>query len=420
MGLGGVRRGPRPTAGSDLALVVASAPVGRRGHRVPAARDRSRAGRSIHAPARLLTGIALVADTASPLDLEFDAAQRALAIATEQGDEQLRALCLALSAVGQFYTDFDAARALCDDALAAGQVAGDPFVIDAMHALQGIILHLRDRHGEAEPCLASAIEGLLRRHRGVAASTLAYQASGALYTGELERARRLAEQAVQVAEPLGDYLRVGSTRGVLALVHCLAGDIEAGVELMRPVLQLVEGAENDVFVPGLGRAMGALHLARGEPPTQRPGSTREVATTDRGTRTWLAVQSLPGLAAALAALGRVDEAAARVLAQAVAEARGLDMPRVLADALQNSRLSWPRTRTQPRSTCITRRWRSAASMGCWDVSVHSLEALTGWPSRPETVRVLAASSGARSSMGYPARCHLPAGYDATVAACGGQ
>jgi predicted ATPase len=42
--------------------------------------------------ARLLTGIALVADTASPLDLEYDAAQRALAIATEQGEQRLRAL----------------------------------------------------------------------------------------------------------------------------------------------------------------------------------------------------------------------------------------------------------------------------------------------------------------------------------------
>ena len=101
--------------------------------------------------ARLLTGIALVADTASPLDLEFDAAQRALAIATEQGDEQLRALCLVLSAVGRFYTDFGAAWALTVDAAGAAEAAGDAFVPDAARALQGIILHLRDRHQEAEP-----------------------------------------------------------------------------------------------------------------------------------------------------------------------------------------------------------------------------------------------------------------------------
>ncbi|HYY88810.1 MAG TPA: NB-ARC domain-containing protein, partial [Chloroflexota bacterium] len=88
--------------------------------------------------ARLLTGIALVADTASPLGLEYDAAQRALAIATEQGDEQLRALCLTLSAVGRFYTDFGAAWRLSVDALRAAEVTGDALLTDATRALQGI------------------------------------------------------------------------------------------------------------------------------------------------------------------------------------------------------------------------------------------------------------------------------------------
>src|SRR5262245_45663547 len=160
--------------------------------------------------ARLLTGIALVADTASPLDLEYDAAQRALEIATEHGDEPLRALCLTLAAVGQFYTDFDAAWQLTVEAQRAAERAGDAFVVDAARALQGIILHLRDRHDEADPLLGSAAEGLVRRHRGIAATALGYQAIGALCTGDVERARRLAERAVQVAEPLGDYLRVGS------------------------------------------------------------------------------------------------------------------------------------------------------------------------------------------------------------------
>ena len=41
--------------------------------------------------ARLLMGVALVADTARPLGLEYDAAQRALEIATEVGEDGLRA-----------------------------------------------------------------------------------------------------------------------------------------------------------------------------------------------------------------------------------------------------------------------------------------------------------------------------------------
>src|SRR6266508_110623 len=71
--------------------------------------------------ARRLTGIALVADTASPFDLEFDAAQRALEIATEQGDEPLRALCLVLSGVGRFFTDFGAAWDLSVEALGVAE-----------------------------------------------------------------------------------------------------------------------------------------------------------------------------------------------------------------------------------------------------------------------------------------------------------
>src|SRR4029450_11840609 len=59
--------------------------------------------------AQLLTGLALVADTAGPLDMEYDAATRALEIATHAGDDGLRALCLNLAAVGAFYTDFDVA-----------------------------------------------------------------------------------------------------------------------------------------------------------------------------------------------------------------------------------------------------------------------------------------------------------------------
>ena len=296
---------------------------------------RSSARRTTGPPlqARLLTGIALVADTASPLGLEYDAAQRALAIATEQGDERLRALCLTLSAVGRFYTDFDAAWTLAVDGLRAAEAAADPFVADAARALQAIILHLRDRHPEAEPLLESAAGGLLRRHPGIAATTLAFQASGALYTGRVDLARHLADRAVSVAEPLGDYLRVGSTRSTLAIVHGLAGDVDGGLRLMRPVVRLVEDAGTDVFVPGMARAMGLLHLWRDDPEAAASWFGREARSTNHGTETWLVAQSLPGLGAALISLGRLDQAR-DVLDRVVAVARRLDMPRVLADALE--------------------------------------------------------------------------------------
>jgi predicted ATPase/DNA-binding NarL/FixJ family response regulator len=354
--------------------------------------------------ARLFAGIALVADTASPFGLEFEAAQRALEIATEQGDEPLRALCLTLSAVGRFFTDFGAAWELGAEGLAVAEAAGDDLVVDAARALQGIILHLQDRHEAAEPLLGSAVAGLLRRHRGIAATTLGFQASGALYTGQLDRARRLAEQAVRVAEPLGDYHRVGSSRSVLALVHGLAGDVEGGLRLMQPVLRLVEGAENDVFVPGMARTMGALRLWAGDPEAAARWFEREARSTDRGADTWIAAQAMTGLGAALGSAGRLDQARS-VLERALAVARRLGMPRVVAEALeQQADLA---TADDPDRAVDLHHQALAERVehGLRTFQVDSLDALATLGARgdptPEAVRVLAAGDRARAAMTYP-------------------
>ncbi|WP_433330917.1 LuxR C-terminal-related transcriptional regulator [Spirillospora sp. CA-294931] len=297
--------------------------------------------------ARLLTGVALVADTASPLDLEFDASQRALEIATEQGDERLRCLCLALAAVGQLYTDFDASWELALQAAESASSAGDGFVRDAASALRGIVQHLRDRHTEAAPLLHEATEGLVRRHRGVAATAAAFHASGALGTGQIPQAHQLAERAVHLAEPLGDVHRVGATLSVLALVHGVRGELDEGLRLLEPVRCLVEAAEHEVFVPGLATTIGTLHLWRGDLDEAVHWLTREATSTDRGTETYLAARALPLLGEALRHLGRPDEAT-DVLHQAVRVARHLGMPRAQADAqAQQAHLSTPPTSEQP-------------------------------------------------------------------------
>ena len=187
--------------------------------------DRAPQERSV-LQARLLTGLALVADTADPLDVEHDAAERALERATEVGDEALRALCLSLSAVGVFYTDFDAAWALCDQAREAAQIGGNDFARGAARALQSVILHLRDRHTEAEALMDQGVRRHLRHHRGISSTVLVYQADGAFASGDVARALDLAEQAVFVAEPLGDHLRVGMALAVLARIKAAAGDVE--------------------------------------------------------------------------------------------------------------------------------------------------------------------------------------------------
>jgi predicted ATPase/DNA-binding CsgD family transcriptional regulator len=354
--------------------------------------------------ARLLTGIALVADTASPLDHEFDAAQQALEIATEQGDQELRALCLVLSAVGQFFTDFDAAWELGAEALEVAEGAGDDFVVDAARALQGIVLHLRDRHDAAGPLLRSAVDGLLRSHRGVAATTLGFQASGAMYTGEVALARRLAEQAVRVAEPLGDYNRVGGTRSVLALVHGLAGDVDVGLLVMQPVLRLVEGAGNEAFVPGMARAMGALQLRRGDPEAAARWFEREARSTDRGAETWIAANALSGLGAALGAAGRSQEAEA-VLERALALARRLGMPRVVAEALEQQAHLAAADDLDRAVDLHHQALAERVGHGLRTFYVDSLDALAVLAARaepaPEAARVLAASDRARQAMACP-------------------
>jgi DNA-binding CsgD family transcriptional regulator len=197
---------------------------------------------------------------------------------------------------------------------------------------------------------------------------------------------------------------VGSTRSVLALVHGLGGDVEAGLEVLRPVLRLVEGVGNDAFVPGLAPAMGALHLRRGEPAAAAAWFEREARSTDRGTETWLAAQSLPGLGAALGALGRTDEARG-VLDRAVAVARRLDLPRVVADALEQQAHLAAGDDAARQTDLHHEALAVRVEHGLRTFYVDSLDALaalgarTGSPA--EAVRVLAASAAAREAMGYP-------------------
>ncbi|MFC3763630.1 LuxR C-terminal-related transcriptional regulator [Tenggerimyces flavus] len=282
--------------------------------------------------ARLLTGIALVADTAAPLDLEYDAATRALELATELGDEGLRALCLTLAAVGRFYTDFDAAWSLCEVASEAAKASGNSFVLGASPALQAIVLHLRDRHVEAASVTEAALPILLRRHRGVASTLLSYRALGSLYAGSVGDARDLALSALRLAEPLGDYLRIGGARSTLAMIQGLTGDVEGALATVDPDLRLVDESGASPWVPGLARTMGVLSLLGGDPLAAVGWFSREAGSTDGGSPTWLAAHALPGLAAALLALDRLDEAAATV-SRALELADHFDLPFVRAAAL---------------------------------------------------------------------------------------
>jgi predicted ATPase/DNA-binding CsgD family transcriptional regulator len=344
--------------------------------------------------ARLLVGLALIADTTHPVGLEYDAAQAALEIATERGDVPSASLARLLSAVGLFYQDFDTAWTLAET---ARDEARDGFVADGATALMGIIRYLRDEHEAAVPLLRTAVEGLRKRgDRGVASTALGFMACSALYTGDLVRARELALDGVHTAQPLADHHRVGSAAGVLATVETAAGRLDAAREALEPLLRLVEGADSPPFVPGLARAMGLVLLRSGRPGEAVAWFERETNRLGGDVTTYLEPQTLTVLAAALRATGAV-EAAAEVSEQALASARKIGMPRVAADALEQRAFLADDPEDLHHEALALR-----AEHGLWLSCVDSLEALAAGSAAPtEAVRLLAACDRAREDTGRP-------------------
>ncbi|WP_308016295.1 helix-turn-helix transcriptional regulator [Nonomuraea aurantiaca] len=369
--------------------------------------DRVPADRSL-LQARLLAGLALVADTTSPLDMEYDVARQALELATAHGDESLRGQCFSLAAVGRFYTDFTAAWDLTVEAIRSADLAGDQLFKHSQLALQGMIRQLQDRHDEARPLLEAALDGLRHRHRGIASTTLAYLSSGALATGRPAEARRLAEQSLELAEPLGDYLRVGMARGALAAAYTASGDVSAALEAMRPLLLLMENAEAAVFVPGMGSALAQVLMAGGDLDGALRWFEHDVGQAEHVAPTYLAAQAYAGYAEALRRAGRYEDARGE-LDRAAAIAGKLGMPRVLADVLQQQALLTGDPDLHHEALTIR------VAHGLRTFWVDSLDAIAAWLPPPNAVRTLAASTTARAALGYPRAVAERREYDELLA-----
>ncbi|MEU0470243.1 LuxR C-terminal-related transcriptional regulator [Amycolatopsis sp. NPDC006131] len=314
--------------------------------------------------ARLLTGLALVADTTG---LDNDAARTALEIVPDDGMATL------LSALGELARDFDTAAKLAERARADE----NGFVRDGATALLGIIAHLRDDHATAMPLLETAVSGLTsRRDRGVASTALSFHAASALYTGQVAQARELAAEAVRMARPLEDYHRIGSATSVFALVEGTAGNLDAARAALDPMVRLVYGAKSPPFVPGLARAKGCLHLWSGEPAEAADWFRRD------GTPA-----ALVGLAEALRLSGNPEEAA-EVCERALTAARQAGMPKVIADALEQSAFLSDSEDLHHEALAIR------LGHGLWLNCVSSLEALADEPLRQACER-------AKRDMGLP-------------------
>ncbi len=368
---------------------------------------------------RLLSGAAAVAIASGQFMLIADYAQRAVAIATADGDDRQRGRSLFVLAFVQSYLDLDAAREMCLEARRCAEAVDDPFVADGTMVLEGTILTNRDQHEAAGPFLQEGLERCLRRRdRSFAALALNSQDDAALRTGDVRLADQLATRAVEIAEPLGDYYAVGLARGHLASVKAVAGDIDAGRRLMQAVVRSIEGADYSVYVPRMAPVLGRLCLWDGDFEGAVAWFERDVRYADAMADSLIVARSLPGLAAALRHLGRLDEARDKV-DRAVVLARKLDVPHVVADALEESARLLGADDPARAEDLHHEALGVRVDYGLRTFYVDSLDALAalaaGAKSCAEAVRVLAASDAARAAMGYPRRPIDEPDHDATVA-----
>jgi predicted ATPase/class 3 adenylate cyclase/DNA-binding CsgD family transcriptional regulator len=376
--------------------------------------DRSFLQTSLHA------GAALVAVAAGNFEVLTASTKQGYEIATANGDERNAGRCLLLSAYVQFYVDFAAARALAVQGRRHAEAAGDEFATDFSLLLEGLALNNGDRHKEARPILAAALEGCLQRgNRLLASFTLGTQAYGAVWTGDVRRAVELMNESRRLAEPLGDYFTIGSATSNLAWIQGFAGEIDASKRLMQTILPVVEDAGPGIDVPILAFAMGKLHLWTGEFEDAATWFERCVQRyAGPMADNWVVAKVLPGLAASLRLLGR-REGARQQVERAVAVARKLGVPHALAEALEQSAFLINEHDPDQAEDLHHEALAVRVAHGLRTFYVDSLDALAGLAVRAksfsEAARLLAASDAAREAMGYPRPPVDQPAYDATRA-----
>jgi predicted ATPase/class 3 adenylate cyclase/DNA-binding CsgD family transcriptional regulator len=354
---------------------------------------------------RLLAGAAMVAIAAGQFPLIAEYAQRGLDIASANGDDRIRGRCLLVCAYVMFYLDPATGQDLCRQARRAAEAAGDRLTADASFVVEGVVATNRDRHDEAGPVLRTGLDRCLGRgDRSFAALALYEQVEAAVLTGDVRLGDRLATRALELAEPLGDYYTVGGATSHLAWVKAIAGDVEGGRRLMEKVVRSVEGAGHDLYVPKLAPQVAKVHLWGGELEQAVDWFRRDVELTGPMADSLIVARACPGLADALRRLGRVDEARVQV-DRAIAMARKLDVPHVLAEALEQSAFLVAGDDPDQAEDLHHQALALRVEWGLRTCYVDSLDALAslaaGAESFAEAARLLAASGAAREAIGYP-------------------
>ncbi len=369
--------------------------------------------------ARLLCGVAMVGEVGGRIGLTVDAARRGLELAIELEDDRIRGRCLLQSAYHPFYFDFARAGELAQEAQLYGTRAGDPYARDHGALIEACALTNRDRHDDAVAIVRPLREqSLPRGDRFCAAFAFSVEVWACLFQGDLRRAVELGDEAVRIAEPLGDYFTSGTNTTNLAWALGLSGEVDEARRLMDRLVRSIDDAGPDVDVVGMGVAIGKLRLWSGDLHGAEEWFERGVRFAAPDTDNWIAARSLPGLAGTLRRLGRRDEARAHA-ERGIELARRLEVPHVVAESLDELALL-----TDPADVERAERLQHEAlavrvELGLRTFYVDSLEALAALAARrdspAETVRLVAACAVARERIGYPRPAINQADHDTVLA-----
>ncbi len=370
--------------------------------------------------ARLLVGAALLGATGGEFQLTVDAAERGLDLAVANGDDRNRGRCIALHAYINVYLDFARARELCREARRHTEAAGDAWGTDLTMVLEGLALTNCDRHRDAAPILEEAVRRCRdRRDRILAAFALTGQLEAAQRTGDVRRSEQLAAEAVQLAEPLGDYFAVGTTLSNLAWVKGLAGDVQGALGLMDRVVRSVEDATHTVHVPTMAVSLGQLHLWNGDLEDARTWLEQATRYAEPFVGNMIVARALPGLAAVVRRLDDGDAARAH-LERALELGRALDLPRIVADALDELAVLVAVDDPDRAESLNHEALAVRVEHGLRTFYVDSLDALARHAVRAgsyaEATRLYAASDAARELIGRPRPPVDRADHEGAVAA----
>lgn len=257
--------------------------------------------------ARLLAGAATVSMVSGRRHAAADLVTRALPAADESGDAVARARAIVMHGFHQFFVDFSRCQALCREARDVAVEAGDTFTRDWSLVIEAYSVNTRDRHPEAVEIARLAEERALPRGDRYAASLAhAVDMWKCLYEADLDRALTLAEEALEIARPLGDYFNVGTITSNLAYVMGWRGDLDGALRVMDPIVRGLQDPDADTV--GFTVTVGQLYLWRGDIRQALEWSEMGIRLLAPHVDGWTAARQMPLLVHALRLSDRLDEA----------------------------------------------------------------------------------------------------------------